>query len=612
MSTLQIGITDYTVYPLVLRGGIVQLIYRSGQTAFHCAVASNTDVSEWEAENLCRPFLRLPFYNPPVATSRPGCLTLSDGRLTMDVRRSSALHTVHITVTSPNPVELHCGPAGVQHNYGYTQEQECLMFHGFPDESVDGNCWFTHRNEWTGCLNVGSGKITKWGIGVTVALPAGQNVLSFSAGKSRENALANSQEVSKILVQDAEAFLVKTWEKVIAKVPESIYKLPRTIRLKALEAIYLLLEDTKYEPTGVLKHPIPVAVMTGYRTPAANWDSSIAAASLSSIDLDYAIGIILNYIENSNPDGSLPVGIEPTNAGGVSGIDSFKQLLAWATWHMYQITGNQEILNTILPGLIRHGKFLQKYISSCRDWLVRSHLVDDNTPSDDPTRYMTQPSFIDKTKSDGVKSLVAGGEVSGFMMNELICLSRLCSAAGRHKEADSFAVSAKEVAKVARKHLWNSEIKDIGYLYGEKCFLYNNCHRFCGAPAMPLDDIRKTMQHSLRCEGPLWPNYGIATIGTDEPAFDPNQLWRGPVWIGTNYLVAEACAVMGLNDLAEDISIMSQELVTRNAGFWECHNPLTGKGIRTQMTMGLNACAFLMFAMGMHRKPGWVKPEEIY
>ena len=80
------GITDYTVYPLVPKGGIVQLMYRQGESAFHVALASNTASAEWEAEVLCRPFLRLPFDRAPSAISRPGSLTLTDGKLTMTVR----------------------------------------------------------------------------------------------------------------------------------------------------------------------------------------------------------------------------------------------------------------------------------------------------------------------------------------------------------------------------------------------------------------------------------------------------------------------------------------------------------------------------------------------
>ena len=460
-------------------------------------------------------------------------------------------------------------------------------------------------------MHTGPGKIVKWGIGVTVELPSGESVLSFAAGKSKEEAIASAQKVAAMSAEDAEAFLTKRWEEILAKTPESIHRLPLSVRNKALEAIYLHLEDTRFEPQGCIHYATPVAVMTGYRMPSANWDTSLSALAMAHIDPDYAIGILLNFVENANPDGSLPVGIETSGSGGISGIDSHRDIVAWATWHLYKITGRDDVLDALLPGLVRHGKALQRFINSFSDYLVRTNLIDDNSPGDDPARHLTQPGLIDKTKTEGAKLFAAGPEVSGFMANTMVCLSRLCTAAGRDKEAASFSQSAKMVAAGARKHLWKPKIKDTGYLYGDDFRFYDNPHRFHGAPAMPESEVRETMQSALRQGGPLWPNYGIATIGTDEPAFDPNQLWRGPVWIGTNYLLAETCAVMGLTDLAEDISVMTQELVSRNAGFWECHNPLTGQGHRTQMMMGLNASAFLCFCLGTHQKQAWVKPEEL-
>jgi len=206
---------------------------------------------------------------------------------------------------------------------------------------------------------------------------------------------------------------------------------------------------------------------------------------------------------------------------------------------------------------------------------------------------------------------VFGGEASGGMMNVLVCLARLCRAAKQDTQADSFMASARAVAQSTRRHLWDAERRDLLYRYPDGLVFANNVERFLGAAALPLEEMRESMRHALRRGGTLWPNYGLATTGTDDPGFDPNQLWRGPIWIGTNYLVAEAAAALGLVDLAEDISAMTQELVTHNSGYWECHNPLTGRGFRTQLTMGLNASAFLMFCLGAHRRPGWVRPEEL-
>ncbi len=290
-------------------------MYRPDEPGFHCAVASNVDNPEWEAETLARPFLRLPFAGAPSATSGPGSLTLSDGELTMEARRSPVLHSVHITVTSPVPVKLHCGPAGVFDRYGYTEGLDPSFFHGYPDEAVAGGCWVTHRNEWNGALAVGPGAIETWGRGVTVALPAGRSVLAFSVGRTHGEAIARAHQVAASSPEQAEAFLEQTWEAVLAKVPESIYDLPPAAQRKALEAIYLHLEDTKYEPYGAIKYAVPCAVVTGYRTPVADWDNGLSAA-LATIDLEYAVGIVLNFLAHQHEDGSLPAGIEPSGALG--------------------------------------------------------------------------------------------------------------------------------------------------------------------------------------------------------------------------------------------------------------------------------------------------------
>lgn len=428
----------------------------------------------------------------------------------------------------------------------------------------------------------------------------------------------------------------------MSKVPECIHRLLPSVRKKAIEAIYLMLEDTRYEPLGVIHHPAPVNVMTGYRTPTGGWDCTFSAVSMGKVDPEYAIGILLNVIENAYPEGNLPCALEPNCAEGITTDGGSKEIYAWGAYHLWKTAGLSEVLETMLPGLIRHYTFVQKYIDSYPDGLLRCWQNDDNSPGDDPTRYITDPESIEKAQAglkelfggtppvsetndpsnpvlscdptnprSGYRRLVSGAEVSGSYANNLVCMARMCAAAGRDRESASFMRSAKLVAGAARQYLWDAKVKDMGYMHGRQFRLYNNCHRFIGAPAMPTEEVRETMRHALRPGGPLWPRYGIATVGTDEPAFDPNQIWRGPIWPATSYLVAESCAVMGLADLAEGISQTTQEVVTRNSGFWECTNPVTGQGHRTQLTMGLNAAAFLMFCQGMHRTPAWVKPEEL-
>ena len=608
---MRTGITDYSTYPLMPRGGVVQLMYRPGCYGLLAALASNQDNPVWEAECLSRPCLRLPFSEPPRAHSRPGCLTLTDGELTLEVRRCPELHSAHVTVTAPAAVELYCGPAGVLDRYGYTEGLDPSFYHAYPEEAVEGGCWVTHRNEWHGALTTDAGEVKQWGRGLVLALPAGRSVLGLGLGKRREEACARAGHVAAASAEQAEAYLEKVWEAVRARVPESFYSLPPAVLDKALEALYLHLVETRYEPYGAIHHAVPCAVVTGYRTPLGDWDSGLSAAALAPIDLEYAVGIVLDFLEHQHEDGSLPGGIEPSGPGGKTVVNK-SLITAWAPWHIYQASGDPAVLEACLPALLRQGHYQQAWLATCPDGLPYDNsALNDNTPSDDPYNYYYSPgaNFLTPPR-EPEEMRVCGGEISGSLLNQMVCLARLCRAARQDREADSFLASARAVAASTRRHLWDSQRRDVLYRYPDGLQWADNAERFLGALALP-GEMRETTRQALRPGAPLWPHYGLATTGTDDPGFDPHQLWRGPIWIGTNYLVAEACAALGLAEVAESISTMTQELVARNRGFWECHNPQTGQGFRTQLTMGLNASSFLMFCQGRHRQPAWPGPEDL-
>jgi len=48
----------------------------------------------------------------------------------------------------------------------------------------------------------------------------------------------------------------------------------------------------------------------------------------------------------------------------------------------------------------------------------------------------------------------------------------------------------------------------------------------------------------------FWSPFPLTTVSIADPAFNPMQMWRGPVWINTNYLFVEALLKNGLTDQA--------------------------------------------------------------
>ena len=99
-------------------------------------------------------------------------------------------------------------------------------------------------------------------------------------------------------------------------------------------------------------------------------------------------------------------------------------------------------------------------------------------------------------------------------------------------------------------------------------------------------------------ESPSWfgTKYPIPSVPTNSRDYDPHfiekRLWRGPVWINTNWHLAEALLYQAerFNDsnpiLSERLQNKALYIIhktaemTDNEGLWEFHDPENGKGYR--------------------------------
>lgn len=97
----------------------------------------------------------------------------------------------------------------------------------------------------------------------------------------------------------------------------------------------------------------------------------------------------------------------------------------------------------------------------------------------------------------------------------------------------------------------------------------------CFAGGLPDDRMRgliADIEDEHRFAG-AWP---LATVSRDEKDFEPQTMWRGPVWINTNYLVAEGLERCGHPQRARRLRRATLDLVERAGGPVEYMDPRTG------------------------------------
>ena len=93
--------------------------------------------------------------------------------------------------------------------------------------------------------------------------------------------------------------------------------------------------------------------------------------------------------------------------------------------------------------------------------------------------------------------------------------------------------------------------------------------------------VEEVVRRHLLNEQEFWTPYPIPSVAASEPTFDPegeSTIWRGPVCLNLNWLLARGLRKHGFDEVASEIEAKSIEMASRD--FREFYSPLSGRGMR--------------------------------
>lgn len=104
----------------------------------------------------------------------------------------------------------------------------------------------------------------------------------------------------------------------------------------------------------------------------------------------------------------------------------------------------------------------------------------------------------------------------------------------------------------------------------------------------------------------------VPTVASGDPAFDPQRMWRGPVWVNTSWLVARGLRAQGLLERARELEEATLRIVTEAGGPVEYVDPVSRRRPPAASTcFGWSAALFIDMAVtarqeatGAPRSPG--------
>ena len=118
------------------------------------------------------------------------------------------------------------------------------------------------------------------------------------------------------------------------------------------------------------------------------------------------------------------------------------------------------------------------------------------------------------------------------------------------------------------------------------------------------DDIRERILAHLTNPDEFWGEYVIPSVARNDPHYDPETMWRGPVWVNINYIFIEALRQVGeASTWRTALLEKTLDLIMGQPGIHEYYHAETGKPPATAAdAFGWTAAVFIDLAIQASRR----------
>ena len=369
------------------------------------------------------------------------------------------------------------------------------------------------------------------------------------------------------------------------------------------------------------------------------WDAAFHAIVLTQYDPEMAKQEINTLLEAQWDNGFIPhIQFNPSVEGGYrpnasdwstghqgSGITQ-PPLIATAVREIYEATQDDKFLGAVFPKILAYHQWLKAdrdsentgLLSIVHPWEAGT----DNSPIFDALReklwqerYHNVEPFprvdtdnVDASQRPGGKDyqvywgLVEDFKAMGWNQSEIAKnspfsvadplfnsvwakanedLAYLAQKAGYISDFNVLTNWSNQTKKAMRQNLWSRKDK----IFYAKDLRSNELipvktisglvPLYAGVPSWL--QTRRLVQH-LNNPNEFNAPRGITSTSMDEASFDPQNYWRGPVWINTMWFIVQGLQRLGKTELASRYAEKAKALVN-SEGFREYYHPLSGEGL---------------------------------
>ncbi|MDY0018493.1 MAG: trehalase family glycosidase [Anaerolineae bacterium] len=325
------------------------------------------------------------------------------------------------------------------------------------------------------------------------------------------------------------------------------------------------------------------------------WDSAMHALAYRHVDPELARNQIRTILACQLPDGMLPDAIY--DEGVISEIEhpiraevTKPPILAWAAIKLHESDPDLDFLKEIYVPLVRWNAW----------WFGMN---------DDDVDGLAQYNHPYSSGLDNSPLWDAGMPVESPDLNTYLCvqmgsLALIAEALGMQAEAAMWRRRSAAIVRRMIEDFWDEGLGLFNALHDEQPLPvvtpFNLYPLWTGQ--LPVA-IRDRLIWHLTNPDEFWGEYILPSVARNDPHYDPQAMWRGPVWANINYFFIEALKQVGHHELAQTLREKTLRLIMAHPSIYEYYDAETGEPPATAAdTFGWTAAVFIDLAIQASRE----------
>jgi putative isomerase len=298
------------------------------------------------------------------------------------------------------------------------------------------------------------------------------------------------------------------------------------------------------------------------------WDSAMHSLAYRHVDAELARNQIRAMLDCQLPDGMLPDAVY--DEGVISEIDhpikaqvTKPPILAWVALKLHETTPDLDFLKEIYMPLVRWNAWWFSMNDDDADGLAQYNHPYSSGLDDSPLWDYGMP--------------IESPDLNTYLCVQMGSLAMIAEFLGMNAEAEMWRRRSASLVRRMIEDFWD---EDQG--------VFQAMHEDQPAPVLtpfnlyPLwtgqlpERIRARLIQHLTSPDEFWGDYRLPSVAYNDKHYEPNTMWRGPVWVNINYFMIEALRQVGEHRLADDLTLKTLDLIRLQPGIYEYYNSETG------------------------------------